>query len=420
MNAVLDEKRLDLADPRPAAPRTQERALDWFNFFVANIQTGFGPFLAVHLTAQGWTLTAIGFALSVGTVSSLVSQLPAGALVDAVRSKTRVAGLSVVAFTLSALLLAISPLPLPVYVAQILHGFSSCTLGPAIAALSIAIAGQAWLGLRFGRNARYASIGNGVGAALMGACGYFVSEQAVFFLTALLTLPALAVLVPLKRLDASPHLLVDAGVSAPGPQGVSVLHVLADRRLLVFAVCAMVFTFANAPLLTIASSALTARAGNLATPFIAACIVLPQLVVALASPAVGRRAGTWGRKPLLLLGFAMLPVRGLLLGTVSDPSLVVLVQALDGIAAACFGVLVPLVTADIAGRSGHFNLSLGAVGLAMGIGGTLSPPLAGWIADEFGTGAAYATLSAAGFIAILIALVALPETRPAAPENERA
>ncbi len=420
MNAVLDEKRLDLADPRPAAPRTQERALDWFNFFVANIQTGFGPFLAVHLTVQGWTLTAIGFALSVGTVSSLVSQLPAGALVDAVRSKTRVAGLSVVAFTLSALLLAISPLPLPVYVAQILHGFSSCTLGPAIAALSIAIAGQAWLGLRFGRNARYASIGNGVGAALMGACGYFVSEQAVFFLTALLTLPALAVLVPLKRLDASPHLLVDAGVSAPGPQGVSVLHVLADRRLLVFAVCAMVFTFANAPLLTIASSALTARAGNLATPFIAACIVLPQLVVALASPAVGRRAGTWGRKPLLLLGFAMLPVRGLLLGTVSDPSLVVLVQALDGIAAACFGVLVPLVTADIAGRSGHFNLSLGAVGLAMGIGGTLSPPLAGWIADEFGTGAAYATLSAAGFIAILIALVALPETRPAAPENERA
>ena len=420
MNAVLDEKRLDLADPRPAAPRTQERALDWFNFFVANIQTGFGPFLAVHLTVQGWTLTAIGFALSVGTVSSLVSQLPAGALVDAVRSKTRVAGLSVVAFTLSALLLAISPLPLPVYVAQILHGFSSCTLGPAIAALSIAIAGQAWLGLRFGRNARYASIGNGVGAALMGACGYFVSEQAVFFLTALLTLPALAVLVPLKRLDASPHLLVDAGVSAPGPQGVSVLHVLADRRLLVFAVCAMVFTFANAPLLTIASSALTARAGNLATPFIAACIVLPQLVVALAAPAVGRRAGTWGRKPLLLLGFAMLPVRGLLLGTVSDPSLVVLVQALDGIAAACFGVLVPLVTADIAGRSGHFNLSLGAVGLAMGIGGTLSPPLAGWIADEFGTGAAYATLSAAGFIAILIALVALPETRPAAPENERA
>ena len=419
MTAVLDAKQTDLADAPPGASQAQERAFDWFNFFVANIQTGFGPFLAVHLTAQGWTLTAIGFALSVGTVSSLVSQLPAGALVDAARSKTRVAALSVLAFTLSALLLAISPLPLPVYVAQILHGFSSCTLGPAIAALSIAIAGQAWLGLRLGRNARYASIGNGVGAALMGACGYFVSEQAVFFLTALLTLPALALLVPLKRVNSSLLLPVDAATSVPGPRGVSVLHVLADRRLLVFAICALVFTFANAPLLTIASSALTARAGDLATPLIAACIVLPQLIVALASPAVGRYAGTWGRKPLLLLGFAMLPARGLLLGTVSDPSLVVLVQALDGIAAACFGVLVPLVTHDIAGRSGHFNLSLGAVGLAIGIGGTLSPPLAGWIADEFGTGAAYATLSAAGLAAILIALAALPETRPAGTENEQ-
>jgi MFS family permease len=417
LSAVLDAKRTDLADPRPGALRAQERAFDWFNFFVANIQTGFGPFLAVHLTAQGWTLTAIGFALSVGTVSSLLSQLPAGALVDAARSKTRVAGLSVLAFTLSALLLAISPLPLPVYVAQILHGFSSCTLGPAIAALSIAIAGQAWLGLRLGRNARYASIGNGVGAALMGACGYFVSEQAVFFLTALLTLPALAVLAPLKRVDAPLALPVEAAAAAPAPQRVSVLHVLADWRLLVFAVCAMVFTFANAPLLTIASSGLTARAGDLATPLIAACIVLPQLVVALVSPTVGRYAGTWGRKPLLLIGFALLPARGFLLGTVSDPSLVVLVQALDGIAAACFGVLVPLVTWDIAGRSGHFNLSLGAVGLAIGIGGTLSPPLAGWIADEFGTGAAYATLSAAGLAAILIALVALPETRPAGTGN---
>ena len=396
------------------------RGLDWLNLFVANIQTGFGPFLAVHLTAQGWTLTAIGFALSVGTVSSLLSQLPAGALVDAARSKRRVAGLSVLAFTLSALLLAISPLPLPVYIAQVLHGFSSCTLGPAIAALSIAIAGQAWLGPRLGRNARYASIGNGVGAALMGICGYFISEQAVFFLTALLTLPALALLVPLKGLDASLPLAADAARNPPGagPQRVSVLHVLADRRLLVFAVCAMVFTFANAPLLTIASSALTARAGDLATLLIAACIVLPQLVVALVSPAVGRGASTWGRKPLLLLGFAMVSTRGVLLGMVSDPTLVVLVQALDGIAAACFGVLVPLVTCDIAGRSGHFNLSLGAVGLAIGIGGTLSPPLAGWIADEFGTGAAYATLSAAGLIPILIAMAALPETRPAETGNE--
>jgi MFS family permease len=389
--------------------RRGDRALSGFNFFIANVQTGFGPFVAVYLTAQGWTLTAIGTALAVGTATSFLSQLPAGALVDAVSRKARVAGASVLAFLASALLLAASPLPLTVYLAKVLHGFSSCTLGPSVAALSIAIAGRGALGERLGRNARYASLGSGAGAALMGACGYYFSERAVFYLTALLALPALALLPAMARA---------AAMAAPGDDsraeesGRSTRQVLADRRLLVFAVCALLFTFVNAPLLPIASSALTANVGALASPLIAACIVLPQLVVALVAPWVGRAAGRIGRKPLLLAGFAMLPVRALALALVDEPLFVVLLQALDGVAAACFGVLVPLVVSDIAGRSGHFNLSLGAVGLAIGIGGTVSPPLAGWIGDGYGNAAAFAALAGAGVLTWMFVALALPETRP--------
>src|SRR5215472_8335566 len=153
-----------------------ERGLDALNLFVANIQTGFGAFITVYLTTEGWTLTAIGFALSLGTVTGMVSQLPAGALVDAARSKTGVMVFSVLAFSASALLFAVQPAPLFVYIAEILHAFSSCTLGPAIAAISIALAGQSALGIRLGRNARFASIGNGIGAMLMGACGTYVSN----------------------------------------------------------------------------------------------------------------------------------------------------------------------------------------------------------------------------------------------------
>ena len=395
-----------------AAGRDANRGLSWFNFFVANIQTGFGPFVAVYLTAEGWTLTAIGFALSIGTVTALLSQLPAGALVDAVRSKTRVAAFSVCAFMASALMLAASPLTLPVYLAKMLHGFSSCTLGPSIAAMSVAVAGRARLGERLGRNARYAALGSGVGAALMGACGYWVSEQAVFYLTALLALPAIVMLRPIRRAMAQPA--ASAASERDGTsQRASTLHVLSDRRLLAFAVAAMLFTFVNAPLLPIASSALTASAGQAASLIIAACIVLPQLMVAAVSPAVGRYAGRWGRKPLLLLGFAILPIRGVALAVTTDPALVVLLQALDGIAAACFGVLVPLIVSDIAGRTGHFNLSLGAIGLAVGIGGSISPPLAGWIADHFGTSLAFAALGAAGVVALLFVRFAMMETRPA-------
>src|ERR1700681_2963567 len=187
------------ASPPPAGTIAAGRGLDWFNLFVANIQTGFGPFIAVYLISQSWTQTSIGLALSIGTIAAMASQVPAGALVDAMPNKTRVAAFSVLAFTACALMLAVYPIPLFVYLAEILHGLSSCTLGPATAAMSLVLAGRFGMALRLGRNARYAAIGNGISAAVMGACGQYVPERAVFFLTAALPLPALVALLPLRR-----------------------------------------------------------------------------------------------------------------------------------------------------------------------------------------------------------------------------
>jgi MFS family permease len=412
-----DADSLDSAPPSTAVPTSPNlgqahatpgagRALDWFNLFVANIQTGFGPFIAVYLASQRWTQTSIGLALSIGTIAAMASQVPAGALVDAIPNKTRVAAFSVLAFTACALMFAIYPIPLFVYLAEVLHGLSSCTLGPATAAMSLVIAGRFGMGLRLGRNARYAAIGNGLGAALMGACGQYVSERAVFYLTAALTLPALAALLPLRRV----------AIAAPvtSPQGTArgqFLKVLSDRRLLIFCACAMLFTFANAPMLMLVSGNMTARVGN-PSLLIAACIVVPQIIVALASPAAGRMAESRGRRSVLLLGFSALPLRALVFAGSSNPILVIAVQALDGIGGACFGVMMPLIVSDVAGRTRHFNLSLGLIGFGVGIGGTLSTPAAGWLADHFGIRVAFYALSAVGLLAVLLVLFVMPETRP--------
>ena len=385
--------------------------LDLLNLWVANIQTGFGPFVAVYLTSQGWTQGAIGFALSLGTLTAMASQLPAGALVDRMRSKPRVAAFSLVCFAASALFLAIAPIRLFVYAAEILHGFSSCTLGPAIAALSLAIAGQAGLGRRLGRNARFASIGNGIGAALMGVCGTYLSERGVFFLTAALTLPAFAAIAPLA--EFTPHL--PAATRRRGgrlERPARIARVLADRRLLVFAACATLFTLSDSAMLPLVGGQLTKSAGVNASLLIAACIVLPQVLVALLSPWLGGLAEKRGRRPVLLLGFAMLPLRGLLFAALSHPLEIVTVQLLNGVASACFLIMVPLVTADIAGRSGHFNLALGSVGFAIGLGGTLSTTLAGWAADRWGDPVAFLCLAAVGLVAFVLVGAAMPETRP--------
>lgn len=392
--------------------RAAERGLDALNLLVGSIQTGFGPFIAVYLTTEGWTQAAIGVALSLGTLTAMASQVPAGAVVDLTRRKSRVAFFSILAFALSALIFALRPSPLFIYVAEVLHGFSSCTLGPAIAAISLAIAGQAALGERLGRNVRYAAIGNGLGAALMGACGYYVSERAVFFLAAALTLPAFAAIAPLARLESAAGRRRGRPFPERPSERVPVGRVLADRRLVVFAACTMLFTLANSALLPIASVGITKEAGSEASLIIAGAIVLPQVIVALLSPPLGRLAERRGRRLVLVLGFGVLPLRGLLLALLPPPLVVLPIQALDGIAAASLGVMVPLVVSDIAGRSGHFNLCLGFVGLAIGVGATISTVAAGWIADRFGEAPAFLALALVGLVATVLVGLAMPETRP--------
>jgi len=138
---------------------------------------------------------------------------------------------------------------------------------------------------------------------------------------------------------------------------------------------------------------------------------VPQAIVALMSPTVGVKAQAWGRRPILLIGFAALACRGLLFATVRDPYLLVVVQVFDGITAAVFSVMVPLIVADVAFGSGHFNLAQGIVGTAVGIGASLSTVLAGYLSDRFGNAVAFSALSGVAFAGLILVLAFMPETR---------
>ena len=120
----------------------------------------------------------IGWVLSVGSVIGLLGQMPGGAIVDAARSERLVAGLGVSVVGFSALGYAAWPILPVVMAAAICHAAASCVLGPSIAAISLGLVGPRGIGERLGRNARFASLGNGSAAGLMGLIGSAISSRA--------------------------------------------------------------------------------------------------------------------------------------------------------------------------------------------------------------------------------------------------
>jgi len=392
--------------------RQSRRGLDWFVFFLADVQTGFGPFITVYLTTQAWTQTDIGLVLTAGSLVALFGQMPGGAIVDAARSEKFVAAISIAAIAASALVLAAAPIFFPVLLSQVVHAGASCVLGPALAAISLGLVGHHGIGERLGRNARFAAIGNGLAAGVMGACGYFISERFVFVCTAILVAPTFWALSRIRSNEIDPE-GAHGGPQRGGfkPLAAGFLRLASDRRLLALAGCVLLFHLANAAMLPLMGGVVTTRSAQWATVLIAACIIVPQVAVALFSPWVGRQAQAWGRRPILLAGFAALALRGILFAAVANPYALVAVQILDGVAAAALGVMVPLIIADVTRGTGRFNLAQGFIGTSVGIGASASTTLAGYLSDHFGSGVAFFGLAGIAALGLALVFSALPETK---------
>jgi MFS family permease len=405
----LDRQRI--SSPSPSL--TTRRALDWFVFFLADVQTGFGAFVSVYLTTEKWTQTDIGLVLTAGAIVGLIGQIPGGAIVDAARSQRWVAAAAVAAVGISAFALAVSPVFVVVFASRILQAGASCILGPAIAAISLSLVGRKGISARLGRNAAFASVGSGVAAAGMGTFAYYISNRAAFILAASMTVPALFALFQIRTHEIDPA-RAHGGVAKSGQRNAvaGLLSLFEIRPLLVFAGCIALFQLANAAMLPLAASMMTLRSSKFATVLVATSIVAPQLVVAVLSPWVGRKAEQWGRRPLLVLCFAALAIRGLLFAFLINPYLLMVAQLLDGVSGAALAVLVPLIIADVAGATGHFNLAQGAVGCAVGIGASISTTLVGYVSDRFDSPTAFLMMAGFGLLGLAAVWLAMPETRP--------
>src|ERR1700719_370742 len=390
-------------------------SLDAVNFLLADVRGALGPYLNVFLvTQQHWSQSEVGLVTMISGLLGLAVQTPIGAAIDETRAKRGAIVLALVVLGIGAVVIFAWPSFLPVLLANSLMAVVGDVFGPGIAALTLGLFSRPLLARRMGRNSAFDHAGNVAIALVAGAVGYAFSQRAVFLLVPVFAmLTVIAVLsIPAKAIDYNRARDLDGehgeAVTATSPAGYGILF--QSRPLVIFGLCVMLFHFANAPLLPLVGQKLAAAYPKEATAMMSSCIVAAQLVMLPIALLVGRTADSWGRKPLFLAGFVILPIRAALY-TLSDNSFwLIFVQLLDGVGVGVYGALTPLVIADIMRGTGRYNLAQGAIATAQGIGASLSGLAAGVIVDHFGYSAAFLSAGAAAAVAFTVFAIQMPET----------
>lgn len=400
--------------------RRNNLSLDSLNFFLADVRDGLGPYLAIYLLAvHHWEPASIGLVMTIAGVAALITQTPAGAWVDNSRRKRALIAIAALLVTGSCLLLPFVTSFTWVALTQTLSAMAASIFAPAICAITLGMTGPRAFTRRTGRNETFNHAGNACAALLAGVFAYLFGPVAVFYLMAAMALASVIAIACVSP-DAINHDqargLDPDDTGHRQPSGLSVL--LGNRSLLLFAICCALFHLANAAMLPLVSQKLAQANLQMATPLTSACIVAAQLVMVPAALLVGAKADLWGRKPLLLAGFLILPLRGVLYTLSDDAYWLVAVQMLDGVGAGLFGALFPIMVKDLTQGTGHFNISLGALTTAFGLGAALSNGLAGFVVQEAGYSAAFLTLAGIAAVAVVLLAIGVPETQHAVRQAE--
>ena len=401
--------RKDRGDARP--PRRSQYALDWLSFFVADIQTGFGPFVAVYLATGGWRPGEIGLVLTFGGIAAVLSQVPGGALLDAVTAKRSLMAIALAMIAAGALLFALRPKFWPVTVAELLDGGAAGFLRIALAAVGLGLVGHGALGRRLGRNQSFSSLGNAATVGLMGLLGHFTSGNAPFLFAGALCIPAGIALFMIRSRDIDYATARSAGDRENPRKSHRLRDQARNHRLHVFVLCLVLFQFANASLMPLAG----ARLGydhKQGSELVGSILILsPQVLAAVIAIAIAKLADDWGRKPILILGLGFVGLRALLFAAISNPWTLLPVQLLDGFSAAVIGVMMPLVIADLTRGTGRYNLAQGFAGTATGISAAISTACSGYAVELFGYTVGFLGLAVIGFAGAAVLYWFFPETQ---------
>lgn len=396
-------------------PETQRSrsAIQWVNFFLADVRDGLGPFLAVfYLTTMHWSNVEVGFILTVTGLAGIVAQTPAGAFIDHTHYKRLTLVIVSVIISLTCILAVTFPHYPLVLSLKILMGASASFIAPAIAGITLGLVGPELFAKQVGKNEAYNHAGNVVASLLAGVIGYYLSFKAVFYLVSVMSLCSFISLIFINKKQINHKLARGFSEDQQEQVKVSFVHIfLSCPALMIFTLCVTLFHFSNAGMLPMLGQELAKSNLHAGSLFMSASIITAQVVMIMMAIMVGKKADQWGRKKIFLLGFLVLPIRGVLYTLWHNKFYLVSIQILDGIGAGIFGALFMIVIADLTEGTGRYNITQGAVLTIMGVGAAFSTTFAGFIADKTNYDTAFLSLAGIGLLAFLLFLFCMPETR---------
>ncbi|MBN9047256.1 MAG: MFS transporter [Rhizobiales bacterium] len=381
--------------------QTALRPLLGLNFFMADMQAGIGPFLGVFLLAHGWQSGLIGAVMTAGGIAGMIMTTPAGAMIDATRSKKLFVIIPGICTVLASGIVLLSQEFWLVATSQIATAIAGAAIGPAVAGITLGIVRQAGFNRQNGRNQAFNHAGNMVGAALSGWLGWLYGFTAVFWLAAAFGVLSIAsvLMIPRDSIDDdAARGLEHEGADDGHASGFRVL--VETKPLLILAAALLFFHLGNAAMLPLYGLAVVASTHTDPASFVAMTIVIGQAVMIMTTLVAMRMAEKEGYWLVLLLSFVALPIRGVIAAWLLNKWGVFPVQILDGVSGGLQGLAVPGLVARILDGTGRVNAGQGAVMTVQGVGASISPAIGGWIAQELGYRPMFLILGAFAIVSV--------------------
>lgn len=388
------------------------RALDMLCLFLAPLAGGAGNYMALFFSSNlHWSTKKIGILLAVMSIAIGASQIPAGVLIDKTTQLKRIVKIALSFLILGWFSILVFPNFYIATTAQVLIGCACAIFMPAVASITLGLVGFKNFDVRLGRNGVFSHAGNALTAIIVAACLAVSGSWSVLVL--FIVFAALSI-ISTSRINRE---CIDYVYLRKHNDTQQVTHpllggfvgLLKTRDSFFFTVAALLYTFADAsmlPLMVQRIASTGSRSSNVHVPialFVTELIMIPVCYVA------GKKA-QMGRKPLLIISYLFLFIRGFCFSITKDPNILVSLQALDGISAGIFGLMLTLVISDLTKETGRFNATLTTMGMFFTLTNGIANLIFGFTTAKYGYPAAFSAMASCAFAGGFLIWGLVPET----------